>query len=233
MRLDLIPQQSGCESCELHQQGSGMPRNVGLPTRQLEGSLPLTPQTDCILYVGQNPGVQEDEKGLCFVGPSGDMLRDVYVKGIKANERASLFLTNAVRCHTIGNAPPAQKSFRTCMDLYFLEDLDRLVGHAKRVAIVTLGAHATKHVYRVFGLKVASLKSAFSQQGTQVAHGLHRVSIYSTYHPAAVIREHNLINIVAAHNSQISHWLDGNEVRPSKPEIVEADYPGDSHHVDP
>lgn len=225
MRLEVLGQQDGCTRCELHDQGAGVPREVGLPTRMLEGSPSPHRSRPTLLYVGQNPGLREDEEGTCFVGPSGDLLRDVYIKGISADTLASVWLTNAVRCHTLANTPPPQKCFRTCMDAHFLHDVDALLSAGGPMCIVTLGAHATRHVYRVFGLKVTSLKKAFSVQGTRVVRGLHELRIYSTYHPAAVIRERNLGNVVAAHNSQILQWLKGNEVRPSEPVVVPPYFP--------
>lgn len=225
LRLEVLGQQDDCTRCELHDQGSGMPRRVGLPTRMLEGSPSPRRGLPTLLYVGQNPGVQEDEAGTCFVGPSGDLLKEVYIGGINATRHASVWLTNAARCHTIANAPPPQKCFRTCMDAYFLHDVEALLSLGGPLGIVSLGAHATRHVHRVFGSKVGSLKKAFSMQGSRVRWCSEAITLFSTYHPAAVIRERNLGNVVAAHNSLICQWIFGTEVRPSKPLVTDPFYP--------
>ena len=46
------------------------------------------------------------------------------------------------------------------------------------------------------------------------------VTVFSTYHPSAVLRDPNYINAVHDHNALISDWIDGIVSRPSEPIIV-------------
>ena len=46
------------------------------------------------------------------------------------------------------------------------------------------------------------------------------VTVFSTYHPSAVLRVPNYINAVHDHNGLISAWLDGVMDTPSEPNLV-------------
>ena len=94
----LLPAHPSCTECELH---SGA-RNPGVPSVHLPESLPFSRTTPVVAVLGMNPGLQEDRTNTPFVGPSGRLLRDVYLRDIIPN--ACVFLLHPLLLPT--QAPP-------------------------------------------------------------------------------------------------------------------------------
>lgn len=73
---------AGCHGCELHREASQTVFGRGAPLAR-------------IVFVGEQPGDIEDQRGLPFVGPAGRLLREaVDDAGI---DPAELYITNAVK----------------------------------------------------------------------------------------------------------------------------------------
>src|SRR4029453_889736 len=73
---------AGCEGCELYADATQTVFGRGAPHAK-------------IVFVGEQPGDVEDQKGLPFVGPAGRLLREaVDDAGI---DPADVYLTNAVK----------------------------------------------------------------------------------------------------------------------------------------
>src|SRR5690606_5857622 len=97
------PTRGDCEKCILHAGAL----SVGVPTVHLPTSLPPSPSADFIVFVGQNPGFHEDREGVPFIGRSGEILREAYIDGVQLAQRASVYLTTAVRCGPVPKYPAA------------------------------------------------------------------------------------------------------------------------------
>lgn len=91
MNLPLVDSR-GCTSCDLH----ANIKSPGLQTRPWDGG--LKGHRKCVILMGKAPGVEEDEAGTPFVGPTGIHTNNTYVKGSGLAEVCDVFLTNAVRC---------------------------------------------------------------------------------------------------------------------------------------
>jgi len=66
-----------------------------------------------IMVVGEAPGEHEDTEGEPFIGPSGAVLREVFMKaGVDLSKKA--YITNIVKCRPVGNATPLQKAVEAC-----------------------------------------------------------------------------------------------------------------------
>jgi len=218
----LLPSKPECTSCELHEQA----QSVCIPTVFHSSSVPGYTATDnLIFFVGQNPGYHEDLNNRPFVGKSGDMVKEVYIKGCDLQRRASIYLGNAVRCHTIENAPPKQSHVREC-STHMMNELQLMRSwEPKKWIVVTLGAIATTAFYKHHameliprGKKTVGLNEAFNLNGGyHEGWGFH---LFSTYHPAAVLRNNNHINAVEAHMQLVSDCLDDVLAQPSDPTIV-------------
>ncbi|GAA0550931.1 UdgX family uracil-DNA binding protein [Paractinoplanes ferrugineus] len=73
---------AGCEGCELHADATQTVFGRGAPHAK-------------VVFVGEQPGDVEDQKGLPFVGPAGRLLREaVDDAGL---DPADLYITNAVK----------------------------------------------------------------------------------------------------------------------------------------
>ncbi|MFI5931166.1 UdgX family uracil-DNA binding protein [Actinoplanes sp. NPDC051494] len=73
---------AGCEGCELHENATQTVFGRGAASAR-------------VVFVGEQPGDIEDQKGLPFVGPAGRLLREaVDAAGIDAS---NVYITNAVK----------------------------------------------------------------------------------------------------------------------------------------
>jgi len=218
--LPVLDGHPDCTRCDLHEQAT----SPGIPTVHYTCSLTPNPSTPALFVIGQNPGFHEDRQATPFVGRSGDILKKSYLGGLDFCSRCSVYLGNGVRCHTTNNQTPKPKNYREC-NQYLLEDLQALAAVHDQLVILTLGAPATASFYKdVLGQKRVSLTESFGLNGTAYAdhhiEGVGELTMFSTYHPAAVMRNHNHINSVHAHMQLVSDFLDGTMATPSEPEII-------------
>jgi uracil-DNA glycosylase len=114
-----------CTRCVLHKQGrKQIVFGVGNPTAEL-------------MFVGEGPGADEDEKGEPFVGRAGQLLNNmIKAMGI---ERESVYIANIVKCRPPGNRQPERDECATCSPF-----LMRQIAVVKPKVIVALGATAAK-----------------------------------------------------------------------------------------
>ena len=178
----------------------------------------------CILFIGQNPGWEEDVKSEGFVGKPAQILREAYIRGLELDERATIYFSYGVRCHTINNETPKPAHYASCIS-YTHTDLNILLPQAQKrqemMIIITLGAAATVSFHKnILGQKKMSLNTSFSLNGNIGEWGGIKFNYFSTYHPAAIIREKNLINAVSSHMQLVSDCIEGTMASPSDPLIV-------------
>ena len=97
-----------------------------------------------IMFVGQNPGEEEDIEGKPFMGKSGNLLRLLCDSaGINPIQ---VYRTNAVRCHSPGNAKPKKDEILNCRD-YLIDEI-REVNPA---VIIALGEVPIQSLYSFAG----------------------------------------------------------------------------------
>ncbi len=71
-----------------------------------------------IMYIGEGPGAVEDNQGIPFAGPSGQLLRQLSLEaGIPAEDT---YFTNIVKCRPPNNRDPHQDEIDTC--LHYLDE---------------------------------------------------------------------------------------------------------------
>jgi DNA polymerase len=156
-----------CRRCELWQ----------FATQAVGGEGPRRAK---IMFVGEQPGDQEDLAGQPFVGPAGKLLdRVCEAAGV---DRDTIYVTNAVkhfkwepRGKRRLHKTPAQREIEACH--YWL---DKELASVKPTVIVALGATALKSVLRTANV---TLKNSL---GKPLRHEGHWV--VTTYHPSYVLR---------------------------------------------
>ena len=94
--------------------------------------------TPYILFVGRDPGVDEDKTGQPFVGDSGKLL-DKWIEYIELNKE-DYTITNLVMCHTPLNRGPKQEEIDACS-----EWLDWKIQYLNPVIICTIGVDSTSY----------------------------------------------------------------------------------------
>ena len=220
--LHVLEDKKECTKCELHEQA----QSVGIKTHLYSSAFDSVGNYEYVgktlLVIGQNPGWNEDRTNQPFVGKSGDILKKAYFGGIDLASRCTIYLSNGVRCHTTNNATPKPRHFTEC-NQYLIEDLQSI----NPDYVLTLGAPATTSFYKnILGIPKISLNKSFALNGNSYTESDHKISgvgvfnVFSTYHPAAVIRNNNHINSVHSHLQLLSDCIDGTMAQPSAPVIV-------------
>lgn len=115
-----------CKLCELHKSRTHVLLGEGDPHAQ-------------IMLIAQAPGEVEDRENRMFIGPSGQVLDQIFAdSGIK---REDIYLTNLLKCQLPQNRRPKQREISACA--VYLEEEIRQV--QPRI-ISPLGYFATKYI---------------------------------------------------------------------------------------
>jgi uracil-DNA glycosylase len=126
-----------------------------------------------IMLVGEAPGREEDLKGLPFVGRAGKLLDKALSQA--GLEKSEVFITSVVKCRPPENRKPKKEEINLCHP-YLQAQMDLV--HPRIVCL--MGNTATQAVLGMQG--VTNLRGQI-QQGRFLI----------TYHPAAVLRNRNLM----------------------------------------
>ena len=128
-----------------------------------------------LLFVGEGPGEQEDQRGLPFVGRAGELLTQMIEKGLGV-PRSSVYICNIVKCRPPGNRTPQADEVATCSPF-----LDGQIEAVKPRVIVALGKPATS---LLLGRDVAITRL----RGTW--HEYRGIPLMPTFHPAFILRQY-------------------------------------------
>lgn len=213
LELPQLPRHAACTLCDLNTVAT----SVGIPSILDVGSLQPSKDTPAVFLLGQNPGLTEDQRGLPFQGPSGQLLSSAYIDGISLRTLATLYLGNTARCfHVFGDAPAA-RHYKACR-VHLLSDLATLSTTCSRLYVLCLGAPATLNLWALSGTPRMSLSTAFHRQLAPLSLSpTLSVTTLSTYHPAAVLRDRNLAYAVSDHLQILLSSLQGQTPTPSTP----------------
>jgi uracil-DNA glycosylase len=133
-----------------------------------------------VMLVGEQPGDEEDKKGLPFVGPAGRLLdRALEAAGV---DRTHLYVTNAVkhfkwqlRGKRRLHKTPAQREIDACHQW-----LEREVAAVQPQVIACLGATAARAVIAK-DFKVSTMRGRFVESPLAPR-------VFATLHPSALLR---------------------------------------------
>src|SRR5271156_176590 len=162
-----------CTRCPLHKQGrKQIVFGVGNPKAEL-------------MFVGEGPGADEDEKGEPFVGRAGQLLNNmIKAMGI---EREQVYIANIVKCRPPGNRTPERDECATCSPF-----LMRQIAVVKPKIIVALGATAAKTLLAMSSSMMQLRGRFYDFKPTGVRSNdpnWNGCKLAVTYHPAFLLRD--------------------------------------------
>lgn len=131
-----------------------------------------------LMFIGEAPGVDEDQQGEPFVGRAGQLLTRI----IKAMNfaREDVYIANILKCRpdtppgSFGNRPPTPSEMQTCRP-YLVEQIEVI---QPRV-LVALGAVAVEGLLGMRGT-MRELRGRW--------HTYNNIPLMITYHPAYLLR---------------------------------------------
>ncbi|HMT08818.1 MAG TPA: uracil-DNA glycosylase [Pyrinomonadaceae bacterium] len=127
-----------------------------------------------LMFVGEAPGADEDEKGEPFVGRAGQLLTDIIEKGLEI-PRAEVFIGNINRCRPPGNRAPEPDETVQCKPFLLRE-----IAVVRPKVIVVLGATAAQNLLET-KVPISKLRGQF--------HDYHGTKVMPTFHPAYLLRD--------------------------------------------
>jgi DNA polymerase len=135
-----------------------------------------------LMFIGEAPGVDEDEQGEPFVGRAGQLLTRII--GTMGFSRDTVYIANVLKCrpdtpgHTTGNRAPTPKEIETCLP-WLLEQIAII----QPKVIVALGATAVKGLLGQ-GSGITRLRGQWQ--------GFRGIPVMPTFHPSFLLRPENV-----------------------------------------
>lgn len=145
-----------------------------------------------ILFIGEGPGKNEDEKGLPFVGAAGKFL-DELLQSINL-ERKDVFITNIVKCRPPNNRDPLPEEVSTCSQSYLVKQIEDM----NPLLIVTLGRHAMNFFFP--NAKISQVHGQWTK-GRKKDGGVQ--NFFPMYHPAAALYNGSMREVLKKDMAQI------------------------------
>lgn len=149
-----------CNGCGLRQSARGVVFGEGSPSAR-------------IMFVGEGPGMTEDETGRPFVGRAGQLLDTMLLSA--GLERKQVFIANIVKCRPPENRLPLPPEVAAC-----LPNLKAQIRIVRPKIIVLLGALASQTLVNP-GIRVTRDRGKWFQKDG--------IDYLVTFHPAAVLRD--------------------------------------------
>lgn len=160
---ELKAEVSSCTKCRLHSTRKNVVFGVGTPKAEL-------------MFVGEGPGADEDEKGEPFVGRAGQLL----TKMIEAMtlSRSTVYIANIVKCRPPENRNPFEDESMTCIPYLY-----RQIEYIKPKIIICLGSVAAQNLLKT-NVGITKIRGEFVD--------LNGIKVMPTYHPAYLLRNPNM-----------------------------------------
>jgi uracil-DNA glycosylase family 4 len=128
-----------------------------------------------LMFIGEGPGREEDQRGLPFVGRAGELLTQMIERGLEI-PRSEVYICNIVKCRPPNNRDPQPNEVATCKPF-----LDGQIDAVQPRTIIALGRPATS---LLLGRDIAISKV----RGTW--HEYRGIPLMPTFHPAFLLRQY-------------------------------------------
>jgi DNA polymerase len=125
-----------------------------------------------LMFVGEGPGYDEDQRGEPFVGAAGQLLTRI-IEAIQMS-RDDVYICNIVKCRPPGNRTPETDEIQTCLPF-----LERQIAAVAPEYICALGACAAR--------TLLDTDAPISRLRGQL-YDYRGIKLLPTYHPAYLLR---------------------------------------------
>jgi len=149
-----------------------------------------------LLFVGEAPGRNEDEKGLPFVGQAGRLLDALL--GEIGLARGDVFICNVLKCRPPGNRDPLPGEIENCRS-YLRTQLELI---EPRV-VCTLGNFATK----LLRDDPTGITRVHGQAEVREVLGTRMVRMFPVHHPAAALYTPAMLETLRADFARLPELL--------------------------
>ena len=125
-----------------------------------------------LVFVGEGPGYEEDQRGEPFVGAAGQLLTKI-IHAINYT-RKQVYICNIIKCRPPGNRNPGPDEIKACAPF-----LKRQIAAVKPDCICALGTFAAQTLLETKE-PISKLRGSF--------HQYMGIRLLPTYHPAYLLR---------------------------------------------
>jgi uracil-DNA glycosylase len=157
-----------------------------------------------IMFVGEAPGFNEDQKGEPFVGAAGKLLNDLLQSA--GLSRDQIYIANVIKCRPPNNRDPEPDEVETCKP-FLLQQIQMI----RPKLVCTLGNWATQTLLeRKVGITKVKAQAFYMKDFV----------IFPLLHPAAALHQGNLLDTLKEDFKKLKEFLDRN-TKPAEPTAAE------------
>lgn len=157
-----------------------------------------------IMFVGEAPGFNEDQKGEPFVGAAGKLLNDLLASA--GLSRDQIYIANVIKCRPPENRDPEPDEVEICKP-FLLQQIQLI----RPKLVCTLGNWATQTLLeRKVGITKVKAQAFYMKDFV----------IFPLLHPAAALHQGNLLNTLKADFGKLKEFLDKNTKPAEHPTAV-------------
>lgn len=131
------------------------------------------PKAD-IMFIGDNPGVSEDEMGTLFAGRSGEMLVNMIEK-VLLLPKEEVYITTILKCRPPENRVPTPEEVSCCKP-YLMQQ----IGMVKPKIIIALGSTSFHHLTGEYDTSIDQVRGLVLNFG--------EAKLIPTFHPSFLLR---------------------------------------------
>lgn len=127
-----------------------------------------------IMFIGDNPGVSEDEAGEIFTGRAGEMLTKM-IENVLHLKREDVYMANIIKCKTPENRVPIPEEVSSCKP-YLMQQIQTI----NPKIIVALGSTSFHHLTGEYDTPIDKVRGVVMNFG--------KAKLVPTFHPSFLLR---------------------------------------------
>ena len=153
-----------------------------------------------IMFVGEAPGFNEDQKGEPFVGAAGKLLNDLLASADLSRDQ--IYIANVIKCRPPNNRDPEPDEVEKCKP-FLMQQIQMI----RPKLVCTLGNWATQTLLeRKVGITKVKAQAFYMKDFV----------IFPLLHPAAALHQGGLMDTLKEDFKKLKEFLDKN-TKPAEP----------------